>query len=213
MNDHFVYGFLFAVIAISGLLALQYGDNFNFLNDDGFTVLPSFGTALNWKSAICLSLLFGLFFKTLKGSYFVGLTDGSDFNSICVRCFYAFWILCLGWAVMDLFWILKAALTGNFLFGSMELTFISADQLLTGLIRNSCLIIISLLVSLKFLKFNKASILCFAGVVAYWIFLIWSFPYAGYFFNSFIVYGVNFLPFVYCLKNWSEFSWRKFLFV
>ena len=85
MNDDFVYGFLFAVVAISGILALQYGDNFNFLNDDGFTVIPSFGTALNWKSAICLSILFGLFFKTLKRSCFVDLNNTSDFNSICVR--------------------------------------------------------------------------------------------------------------------------------
>ena len=213
MNDDFVYGFLFAVVAISGILALQYGDNFNFLNDDGFTVIPSFGTALNWKSAICLSILFGLFFKTLKRSCFVDLNNTSDFNSICVRCFYAFWILCLGWAVMDLFWILKACLYGNFLFGSEILSMMDVKGLIVGVLRNSVLIVVSSLFALKYLRISKGSIFAFAGVVAYWIFILWSFPYSGYFFNSFVVYGVNFLPFVVVLKNWSGKSWRKFLFV
>ena len=85
--------------------------------------------------------------------------------------------------------------------------------LIVGVLRNSVLIVVSSLFALKYLRISKGSIFAFAGVVAYWIFILWSFPYSGYFFNSFVVYGVNFLPFVVVLKNWSGKSWRKFLFV
>jgi len=199
MNDDFVYGFLFAVVAISGILALQYGDNFNFLNSEGFSILPSFGTALNWKSAICLSLLFGLFFRNLRGS-------------VQKRMFDAFWILCLGWAFMDFFWIIKACVCGNFLFGSQTLSLIGVKGLWIGLIRNSLMSAVSSLFISGFLKISRKSLFVFAGVIAYWIFIIYSFPYSGYFFSAFIVYPVNFLPFIFALKNWSEQSWRKFLF-
>lgn len=200
MNDDFVYGFLFAVIVISGILALQYGDNFNFLSNKGFSILPSFGTALNWKSAICLSLLFWLFFKNLKGA-------------IHEKMFCGFWILCLGWAFMDFFWILKACICGNFLFGSETLMRFDAFQLIIGIWRNSLMLCVSLLFAPKFLRFSRESLFAFAGVIAYWIFLICSFPYCWFFFNSFIVYSVCFLPFILAFKNWSGKSWRKFLFV
>ena len=200
LNDDFVYGFIAAVVVVSGLLALQYGDNFNFLRSDGFTVLPSFGTAVNWKSAICLSVVFGLFFKNLGGSLKRRIFDG-------------FWILALGWALMDFFWILKAAFSGNFLFGSQILTLISNDHLIIGLFRNSLMIIGSCLFSRKLLKLSRSSVAAFGVVVFYWIFLMVSFPFSGYFFNTFIFYGVSFLPFVIIVKTWSGLSWRKFLFV
>jgi len=199
MNDSFVYGFLFCVIVISGLLALQYGNDFNFLNQNGITIIPSFGTALNWKSAICLSLLFALFFKNLRGTF-------------KKRLFDAFWILCLGWAVMDFFWILKACLCGNFLFGSSILTYIDLNSLFVGIARNSILISISFLFIKNHLKICKFSLLAFAGLIEYWIFMICSFPYSGYFFNSFIVYTVNFMPFIITIKNWSGKNWKNFLF-
>jgi len=199
MNESFVYGFLFSVIVISGLLALQYGDDFNFLNDRGFTVLPSFGTALNWKSAISLSLLFGLFFRNLRGS-------------ISWRILNGLWILALGWAVMDLFWIIKACLCGNFLFGSEILSFINVRGIVFGLIRNLLMILISSLFAWDSLRISRSFLAGFGAIVAYWIFIIWSFPFSGYLFNTFIVYGVNFLPFVIALKSWSEKSWRNFLF-
>ena len=199
MNDDFVYGFLFAVIVVSLVLFSQYGDLFNFLNSEGFTILPSFGTAINWKSAICLSLFFGLFFRNLKGSF-------------RLRLFNAFWILCLGWAFMDLFWILKAHITGNYLFGSQVLTLISAKDLFIGLIRNSLMVSVSLLFIHEFLKFSWKSLSAFVVVMGYWFFLIVSFPYSRYFFSTFIFYPVNFLPFIIAFKSWSEKSWRKFLF-
>ena len=199
MNDHFVYGFLFAVVVLSGILALQYGNNFNFLNDDGLTVIPSFGTALNWKSAICLCVLFGIFFRNLPGKLYQ-------------RIMYALLILCLGWAVMDLFWILKAHFCGNFLFGSDVLSVIDLTGLLIGVVRNSMMIAIASLFVSSFLRISKLIFFAFAGVVTYWIFLICSFPYSGYFFNTFIVYGVNFLPLIISVKTWSGKSWRKFLF-
>jgi len=199
MNDDFVYGFLFAVIVVSLVLFSQYGDLFNFLNSEGFTILPSFGTAINWKSAICLSLFFGLFFRNLKGSF-------------CLRLFNAFWILCLCWAVMDLFWILKAFTTGNYLFGSQVLTFILLKDLVVGLTRNCLMVSVSFLFIHRFLRFSWESLFGFVVVVGYWIFLIVSFPYSGYFFSTFIFYSVNFLPFIIAFKSWSGKSWRKFLF-
>jgi len=199
LNDDFVYGFLFAVIVVSLVLFSQYGDLFNFLDSEGFTILPSFGTAINWKSAICLSLFFGLFFKNLKGS-------------LRLRLFNAFWILCLGWAFMDCFWILKAFVNGNYLFGSQVLTFISVKDLVVGLIRNSLMVSVALLFIMDYLKISKQCLFAFAGVAGYWIFLIISFPYSGYFFNTFIFYPVNFLPFVFAFKSWSGKSWRNFLF-
>lgn len=199
MNDSFVYGFIFSVIVLSGLLALQYGDDFNFLNEEGFTVLPSFGTALNWKSAICLSLLFGLFFRNLRGSIYWRILNGLE-------------ILALGWAVMDLFWILKACLRGNFLFGAVTLSFIDLRGILYGLFRNSVMISVSSLFAWKSLKVSRSFLVASGAVVGYWGFMICSFPYSGHFFNTFIVYGVNFLPFVVALKNRSEKSWRNFLF-
>lgn len=199
MNEDFVYGFLFAVIVISGLLALQYGDNFNFLNDSGFSVLPSFGTALNWKTAICLSLFFGVFFRNLKGSNFS-------------RVFNAFWILCLSWAFMDLFWILKACICGNFLLGSPVLIRPDIRSLFIGLFRNSLMISVSCLFALDNLKFSWKSLSAFVVVFGYWVFVICSSPYSGYLFSSFVVYPVSFLPFLLGLKDKSEKSWRKFLF-
>lgn len=199
MNENFVYGFLFAVIVISGLLALQYGDNFNFLDSGGVSVLPSFGTALNWKTAICLSLFFGVFFKNMEGS-------------VSLRLFNAFWILCLSWAFLDLFWILKAYMCGNYLFGSDVLSHIELRNLMIGLVRNSLMICISYLMAIDFLKFSWRSLSAFAVVVGYWIFMICSFPFSGCCFNTFIVYPVNFFPFLLGVKNWSELSWRKFLF-
>ena len=199
MNDDFVYGCLLAVILVSVLLFLQYGDDFNFLSSSGITVMPSFGTALNWKSAVCLSMFFGLFFKNLDGSF-------------RKRLFDAFWILCLGWAVMDLFWMGKAAITGSFLFGSSVLTFLSLKDLIVGILRNLLMISVSVVLIKKYLRLSKGSFLFFVGVVAYWIFIVGSFPFSGRLFGSFVVFAVNFLPFVYCLKNWSELSWRKFLF-
>ena len=200
MNDDFVYGFLLAVILVSVLLFLQYGDDFNFLSSSEITVMPSFGTALNWKSAVCLSMFFGLFFKNLDGS-------------LRKRLFDAFWILCLGWAVMDLFWILKACVSGNFLFGSSTLTFISLKDLIVGILRNLMLFCVSMIFIKDHLKISKAVLIAFAGVIAYWIFILCRFPYSGLLFSSFIFYFVNFVPFILLLKNWSEKSWRKFLFV
>src|SRR4030042_4834403 len=198
MNDDFVYGFLLAVILVSVLLFLQYGDDFNFLSDSGFVVLPSFGTALNWKSAVCLSILAGLFFKNVDGS-------------LSKRLFDAFWILCLGWAVMDLFWIGKAAITGSFLFGSSVLTFPGLKDLIVGAVRNLMMISVSLIFIKTHLKVSKAVLIAFVGVITYWIFIICIFPDTGMIFSSFVVFSVNFLPYIMCLKNWSEKSWRKFL--
>ena len=200
MNDDFVYGFLLAVILVSVLLFLQYGDDFNFLSSSGIKVMPSFGTALNWKSAVCLSMFFGLFFKNLDGSF-------------RKRLFDAFWILCLSWAVMDLFWILKACVSGNFLFGSSTLTFLSLKDLIVGILRNLMMFCVSMIFIKDHLKISKAVLIAFAGVIAYWIFILCRFPYSGLLFSSFIFYFVNFVPFILLLKNWSEKSWRKFLFV
>lgn len=200
VHEQFIYGFLFAVIVISGLLALEYGGNFNFLSESGFSVFPSFGTALNWRTAICLSAFFGVFFKNMKGSIFQ-------------RVFNAFWLLCLSWAFMDLFWILKASICGNFLFGSTILTQPNAKSLFVGLFRDSLMLSVSYLFIHKFLIFSWRSLYAFAVIVGYWLFMICSFPYSGSFFSTFIVYSVNFLPFLLGLKNWSEKSWRKFLFV
>ena len=199
MNEQFVYGFLFAVVIISLVLFSQYGNLFNFLSDKGIPILPSFGTAINWKSAICLSLFFGLFFKNLKGAFHL-------------RLFNAFWILCLGWAFMDLFWILKAYITGNFLFGSHVLTLISAKDLFIGVIRNCLMVSVSFLFIHGFFKVSWKSLFGFVVVVGYWIFLFVSFPYSKYFFNTFIFYVMNFLPFVFAFKSWSGKSWRNFLF-
>jgi len=199
LNDDFVYGFLFAVIVVSLVLFSQYGDLFNFLDSEGFTLLPSFGTAINWKSAIYLSLFFGLFFKNLNGT-------------IHKRLFNAFWILCLAWAVMDIFWILKAFVTGNYLFGSQVLTLISGKDLFIGLIRNCLMVSVSFLFIHGFFKFSWKSLFGFVVVVGYWIFLFASFPYSGFCFNTFIFYGVNFLPFIFAFKSWSGKSWRNFLF-
>ena len=199
MNDSFVYGFLFAVVVISGLLALQYGNDFSFLDDKGFNIIPSFGTALNWKSAICLSIFFGLFFRNLGGT-------------LKKRLFAAFWILCLGWAFMDFFWILKACVCGNFLFGSTTLSLIDVKGLWIGLLRNSLMSSVALLFIMDYLKISKQCLFAFAGVAGYWIFMICSFPYSGFFFSSFVVYSVNFLPFIIAFKSWSGKSWRNFLF-
>ena len=58
MMGHFKQGFLVSVILISLLLGTQYGPHFYFLSDDGLTILPTFGTALNWRTAVVVSLAF-----------------------------------------------------------------------------------------------------------------------------------------------------------
>ena len=106
----------------------------------------------------------------------------------------------------------KACVCGNFLFGSTTLSLIDVKGLWIGLLRNSLMSSVALLFIMDYLKISKQCLFAFAGVAAYWIFLIYIFPFTGYFFNTFIVYGVSFLPFIIALKNWSEKSWRKFLF-
>ena len=149
---------------------------------------------------MCLSMFLGLFFKNVNGSF-------------RKRLFDAFWILCLSWAVMDLFWIGKAAVTGSFIFGSSTLTFPSLKDVIVGILRNLMLFCVSMIFIKDHLKVSKAVLFAFAGVIAYWIFIICMFPYSGMFFSSFVVFFVNFVPFILLLKNWSEKSWRKFLFV
>jgi len=206
IDEQFVYGFLFAVIAVSIVLATQYGDHFNFLKGKGLTILPSYGEALNWKSAIAFSLVFSLFFKNLVGT-------------VSYRLINAFMVLAFSWAIFDFLWIVKAVYMGNFLFGSETLTFPTQRELLIGVTRNATIVLLSIPFAFKFFKLSCLAALSIVIFFAYWFFLLMPFLFGkprvimfSILFYAPSFYFFNFLPFLTAFKERTEKTWKTFLF-
>lgn len=200
INEQFVYGFVLAIFLLSLLLGTQYGDNFNFLNETGLPLLPSFGTALNWKTACILAFAFSLFFKNIVGD-------------VKNRVFYAFMLLTFSWVILDYPWIFKAYLQGNYLFGAETLTYLSVQHLIVGLFRNTMMFIVSSVFILKYLKFSWWVLLSLIIYLVYWVVMYLSFPHTTGLFTTLPFYFFNFLPIVAAFKEWRDIGWKKFLFV
>jgi len=212
IHEQFVYGFSFAIIITSIVLATQYGDHFNFLKNEGLTILPSYGEALNWKSAIAFTIVFLLFFKNLTGTISHRLTK-------------AFMLFAFSWALFDFLWIVKAVYMGNFLFGSQTLIFPSQREIIIGVARNCLIMLFSFPFILSHLKISLNVIVSFGVFVAYWVFLFiptflrmptsrWpSISITSILFYAPVFYFVNFLPFLTAFKDGVGRSWKMFLFV
>jgi len=196
----FIQGFLVAIILTSLLLGTQYGKDFNYLSDDGLTVLPTFGTALNWQTAIMVSLVF-LIIDRNQGSYLIPV---------------------FAWGLFDLMWIYKHSMMGSYLFGSSVLTFPTSRQLAIGIGRNLLLLIISSS-SIKQMKMSSTGIMGFTTVGFYWLYLMYPIflrgPLPSIFyqlrailFKPIIYYAINFSPFIVCFKEWTGKKWSQFLF-
>jgi len=214
--DGFIYGFFTAVIIVSLLLATQYGNYFNYLSQDGWTVLPSFGEALNWKSAAMLSLGYLLAYKNIDEAGYI-------------RAFKASMFLAFAWGVSDSLWILKSQLMGNYLFGSQVHTYLSPRLAFIGYTRNLLMVLFAYPVVSRYLVLSWEGALSFTLYGLYWliIFLPWlkGTPVSGFksiidgvhecnihvilFYNP-VWYLFNMLPFYTMLKG--DISWRKFLF-
>lgn len=199
MEEQFVYGFMFAILFLSLLLGTQYGDNFNFLSKNGLPLLPSFGTALNWKTACILVLVFLIFFKNIV-------------DNLTNRIFYSLMLLTFSWVILDFPWIVKACLQGNYLFGAETLTYLSFQHMVTGLLRNTCIFLISSVFILKYLKSSIWVLLSLVTYLVYWFAIFLTFPYSGALFMTLPFYFFNFLPVLLAFKEWRDIGWRKFLF-
>lgn len=199
ITEQFVYGFLLAIILVSLLLVSQYGIHFNYLQDSGLPVLPSFGTALNWQTAICLALIFGLFFKNINAN-------------LESRVFFAFALLTFSWALIDVFWIIKARVLGNYLFGSPVLTILDMRGLIIGLVRNALMIGFALPFAPRCLCISRGVCISLLIAVLYWIALYLTFPYSGHIFSVIPFYVANVMPVIMAFKSWADVSWKKLLF-
>jgi len=198
MMGHFKQGFLLAIILTSLLLGTQYGKNFNFLSDDGLTIIPTFGTALNWQTAIMLSLIF-LIIDRNQGSYLIPI---------------------FAWSLFDMLWIFKHSMMGSFLFGSTILTFPTTRQLIIGYGRNLILLVMSS-TSMRQMKISNTTVCFFILTCLYWVYLlipIWFIMPPGThsirlrLFTSPVYYAINFAPFIVCFKEWTGKKWSQFLF-
>lgn len=211
VHEHFVYGFLCSVIIISIILATQYGDNFNFLKNEGLTILPSYGEALNWKSAIVFSVIFSLFFKNL-----IGPTSIRVVNAVMLFAF--------SWAIFDILWILKAVYMGSFLFGSQTLGFPAQRDVLIGITRNVIIALLFVPFCFKHFKLSFAVLGATIIFIVYWVFLLipvfWKLPrirpptitVSTLLFYAPSFFFFNFLPFLTAFKERTCKKWKKFLF-
>lgn len=200
MMGRFIQGFLASIIMTSLLLGTQYGPYFNYLSDDGLTILPTFGTALNWRTAIMISLVFLIINKN-HGSYLIPI---------------------FAWCVFDTVWIYKHSIMGSYLFGSKILTFPTTRQLIIGYGRNVLLLVISWS-SKRQMKLSAMSILFFSITGLYWLYLIYPIFLLGpmhpriyqvrpLLFNPISYYTINFAPFIISFKEWTGKQWKQFLF-
>lgn len=200
MMGRFIQGFLVSIILTSLLLGTQYGTYFNFLSDDGLTVIPTFGTALNWRTAIMVSLVF-LIIDRNQGSYLIPV---------------------FAWCVFDTLWIYKHSIMGSYLFGSKILTFPTSRQLAIGYGRNIILLVISSK-ALRQMKKSIMGIIFFSITGLYWLYLIYPIFLLGplhpriyqvrpLLFNPIAYYAINFAPFIISFKEWTGKKWSQFLF-
>lgn len=194
----FRQGFLVAIILTSLLLGSQYGPHFSFLSDEGPMILPTFGTALNWKTAVIVSLTY-LIIDRNQGSYLIPV---------------------FAWSLFDTLWIYMHSMRGSYLFGSDILTFPTSMHLIVGYGRNFILLILSVS-SIKQMKISLIGKVSFTMTGLYWL-LLFS-PLFGYpskiidilrslVFKPIIYYVMNLAPFMICLKEWTGKTWRQFLF-
>lgn len=198
MMGHFAQGFLVSIILISLLLGSQYGLHFYFLSDDGLTILPTFGTALNWRTAIIVSLVY-LIIDRNEGPYLLPI---------------------FAWSIFDTLWIFKHSMTGSFLFGSIILTFPMFRGQVIGYGRNLILMIMSKS-SVKQMKISRISMLFFMFTCLYWGYLLMpiflslppgTYPKKYYLFTPLVYYVINFAPFIVSFKEMKGKTWKKFLF-
>jgi len=198
MMGHFRQGFWFSVIVMSVLLGTQYGKHFSFLSDEGLTILPTFGTALNWKTAVVVSIAF-LIIDRNHGSYLIPV---------------------FAWSLFGNLWLYKNTMMGSYLFGSNILTYPTIRMQIIGYGRNILLLIISIS-SIRQMKISKTGIFLFIIMGLYWLLLFY--PIFGLririldklrrlVFNTIIYYTVNLTPFIVCFKEWTGKKWSQFLF-
>lgn len=194
----FTQGFLVSVIVISLLLGSQYGPHFTFLSDNGLTILPTFGTALNWRTAIMVSLAY-LIIDWNHGSYLIPV---------------------FAWSLFDTLWIYKNSMMGSYLFGSKILTYPTTRMLIIGYGRNLILLILSIS-SIKQMKLSITGKLSFIITGLYWLLLFY--PLFGVppdiigklrslVYKPIIYYAANLAPFMVCFKEWTGKTWKQFLF-
>lgn len=194
----FRQGFFVAIIIVSLVLGSQYGWHFTFLSDDGLTILPTFGTALNWKTAIIVSLAY-LIIDRNQGSYLIPV---------------------FAWSLFGNLWLYKHSLMGSYLFGSNILTFPTSRQLIIGYGRNLILLILSIS-SIKQMKLSLTGKISFIITGLYWLLLFY--PLFGapieilgilrkLVYTQIIYYAANLAPFIVCFKEWTRKTWKQFLY-
>jgi len=161
-------------------------------------ILPTFGTALNWKTAIMVSLAY-LIIDRNHGSYLIPV---------------------FAWSLFDTLWIYKHSLMGSYLFGSNILTFPTSMHLIVGYGRNLILLILSIS-SIKQMKVPITGRLSFMITGLYWGLLFipqLDIPlktvviFRSFVFQPIIYYVVNLTPFMICFKEWTGKTWKQFLF-
>lgn len=191
-------GFWISIILVSLLLGTQYGKHFTFLSDKGLTILPTFGTALNWKTAIMVSLAY-LIIERNHGSYLIPV---------------------FAWSLSGNLWLYKHSMMGSYLFGSKILTYPTTRTLIIGYGRNFILLILSLS-SIKQMKLSTMGKLSFIITGLYWLLLFYPMlgvpPYIigklrSLVFRRITHYAVNLAPFIICFKEWTGKTWKQFLF-
>ena len=193
----FMQGFFVAIIVISLLLGTQYGIHFNYLSDEGLTILPTFGTALNWQTAIMVSIVF-LIIDRNQGSYLIPI---------------------FAWSLFDMIWLYKHSMMGSYLFGSKILTYPTTRTLIIGYGRQIILIILSFS-SIRQMKISRMGILFFSIMASYWLYLLLPLmgitlkllPVRRILFQPIVYYAINLAPFIVCFKEWTGKKWSKFLF-
>lgn len=197
MMSRFMQGFFMAIIITSLLLGTQYGPNFNFLSEEGSTIIPTFGTALNWQTAIMFSTFF-LILDRNQGSYLIPV---------------------FAWSLFDMLWIYKHSMMGSYLFGSKLLTYPTIRTQIIGYGRNILLLIASFS-STKQMKLSLIGKLFFTITGLYWLYLFFPLlgitlkliPVRKLLFKPLLYYAINLAPFMICFKEWTGKTWKKFLF-
>lgn len=215
MTDDFIRGILVTLIAVSLLLASQYGNQFHFLHENGMTIILSFGTALNWKTVIIFSVVYYLFFTNLPKDL-----------SLASKTWFALLLIAFSWACFDLLWMVKYTYMGAYLFGAKALTYPTTRELVIGVTRNLVIIGFSAIWVHSCFVMNRNVALGFLSLAGYWFFFLFPifkeyillisgsiYPGSMFYlpFYNPIYYVVNFIPFLLSFKEWRGMCWKTFL--